>query len=139
NGDGPPNTAANTRSKVGIWPGSDTIVASAQARSSATVVAPMTDTARASRSQRSGPTGSPASCRAMPNPVAIAATSGSAGATTASVNAPDHRRQARPAHALFVFRIFQDRTKGLPAELDAPVAGQTLSTVLKYPEDEESD
>jgi len=25
-----------------------------------------------------------------------------------------------------------------PAELDAPVAGQTLSTVLKYPEDEES-
>ena len=31
NGDGPPNSAAKTRSKTGIWLGSDTIVASAQA------------------------------------------------------------------------------------------------------------
>ena len=79
NGDGPPNSAANTRSKVASWPGSDTIVASAQARSSGTEVAPMTVTARASRSQRSGPTGSPAVCRAIPRPVASEATSGEEG------------------------------------------------------------
>ena len=99
NGDGPPNSAANTRSKVAIWPGSDTMVASAQARSSATEVAPITVTARASRSQRSGPTGSPAVCRAIPRPVAMEATSGSASVSSqrgTSVNAVRPPPPARP-------------------------------------------
>ena len=85
NGEGPPNSATNTRSNVLIWPGSDTIVARAQARSSAREVAPMTVTARASRSQRSGPTGSPAVCRAIPRPAAIAATSGDGWSSASSV------------------------------------------------------
>src|SRR6266700_917963 len=119
NGDGPPNSAANTRSKVAIWPGSDTIVASAQARSSATEVAPMTVTARASRSQRSGPTGSPAVCRAIPRPVASEATSGPVtsgrvrGPVKDSVKGADHRRQAGPAHRFLVFRVLEHRADGL--------------------------
>ena len=120
NGDGPPNRAANTRSKVAIWPGSDTIVASAQARSSASEVARMTVTARASRSQRSGPTGSPAVCRAIPNPVASAATSGPAasgpaasGGEDASVKGADHGRQPGLAHRFLVFRVLEHRAQGL--------------------------
>ena len=85
NGEGPPNSATKTRSNALIWPGSDTIVARAQARSSAREVAPMTVTARASRSQRSGPTGSPAVCRAIPRPAAIAATSGDGWSSASSV------------------------------------------------------
>jgi hypothetical protein len=59
-GGGAPNRAAKTRSKVLICPGSDTMVARAQARKSEIDRAAITTTARASRSQRSGPTGSPA-------------------------------------------------------------------------------
>src|SRR6266571_5300444 len=120
NGDGPPNSAANTRSKVAIWPGSDTIVASAQARSSASEVAPMTVTARASRSQRSGPTGSPAVCRAMPKPVAMAATSG---AGYPSVKGADHPRQPGPAHRLLVFRVLEHGAEGLPGHRSGQLPG----------------
>src|SRR5271165_5316958 len=123
NGEGPPNSAANTRSKVLIWPGSDTSVARAQARSSATEVAPMTVTARASRSQRSGPTGSPAVCRAIPRPVAIAATSGAAGASVTSLNGADHRRQPGPAHRFLVLGILQHRAQGLVGHRDGHLGG----------------
>src|SRR6266404_5925308 len=134
NGDGPPNTAANTRSKVAIWPGSDTIVASAQARSSGTEVAPMTVTARASRSQRSGPTGSPAVCSAIPRPVASEATSGEAisgGATSGgeggpvkgSVKGADHRRQPGPAHRFLVFRVLEHRAEGLAGHRGGKLLG----------------
>src|SRR6266700_2851013 len=129
NGDGPPNSAANTRSKVAIWPGSDTIVASAQARSSATEVAPMTVTARASRSQRSGPTGSPAVCRAIPRPVASEATSGPVtsgrvrGPVKDSVKGADHRRQAGPAHRFLVFRVLEHRAEGLAGHRGGKLLG----------------
>src|SRR5712691_7457448 len=114
NGDGPPNSAANTRSKVAIWPGSDTIVASAQARSSATEVAPITVTARASRSQRSGPTGSPAVCRAIPRPVAMEATSGVGYPTVkGSVNGSDHRGQPGLAYRFLVFWVLEHRAQSL--------------------------
>ena len=76
NGSGPPNRSEKTRSKVVIWLGSETRVASAQTRSSAIEVAFMTVTARARRSQRSGPTGRPAACSAVPRPAASTATSG---------------------------------------------------------------
>ena len=79
NGSGPPNSSEKTRSKVVIWLGSETRVASAQTRSSAIEVAFMTVTARARRSHRSGPTGRPAACSAVPRPAASTATSGAAG------------------------------------------------------------
>src|SRR5450755_1593459 len=124
NGDGAPNSAANTRSKMLIWPGSDTSVASAQARSSDTELTPMTVTARASRSQRSGPTGSPAACRAVPSTAASAATSGpdrgtasapSGGTVTGNSarSRPDHRRQPGLTHHVLVLRVLQHRAHGL--------------------------
>src|SRR5580704_4989476 len=130
-GEGVPNSAANTRSNVIIWPGSDTMVARAQARSSATEVAPMTVTARASRSQRSGPTGSPAVCRAIPRPAAIEATSGWApsdearwwGGKCSSVKGADHRRQAGPAHRFLVFWVLQHRAQGLVGHRDGQFPG----------------
>src|SRR5271165_40989 len=136
-GEGPPNSAANTRSKVLIWPGSDTSVASAQARSSASEVAPMTVTARASRSQRSGPTGRPAVCRATPRPAAIAATSGGAtsgadgtsvkgsgsGTVSRSLNGADHRGQAGPAHRFLVFGVLQHGAQGLVGDRGGQLGG----------------
>src|SRR3954451_3741167 len=87
----------------------------AQERRSASEVAPMTVTARARRSHRSGPTGSPAVCRAIPRPVAMAATSGPApGTVPVSVNAADHGGQAGLAYRVLVLGVLQHRAQGLP-------------------------
>src|SRR6201996_5235285 len=108
-GDGRPKIAAKTRSKVGIWLGADTMVARAQARSSGRDVAFMTVMARASRSQRSGPTGRPAVCSAAPNAAAVAPTAGA----PISVKGGDHRSQPGLAHRLLVLGVLQDRAQGL--------------------------
>src|ERR1700722_1791157 len=106
----PPKIAAKTWSKAGIWLGSDTTVARAQARNSATDEAFMTVMARASRSQRSGPTGKPAVCRATPSAAAVAATSG---ATGASVNGGDHRSQPGLAYRFLVLGVLHHRAQRL--------------------------
>src|ERR1700760_1477842 len=111
--------AAKTRAKVGIWLGSDTIGARAQARSSAREVASMTVMARASRSQRAGPTGSPAPCRAAPNAAAVAPIAGVPVAANPvsgipiSVKGGDHGGQPGLAHRLFVLGVLQDRAQRL--------------------------
>ena len=115
NGERPPKIAVKTRSKVGSWLGLDTIVARAQARNSASEEAFMTVRARASRSHRSGPTGSPAVCRATPNAAAVTPISGVTvpAGFGGSVNGGDHRSQPGLAHGLLVLGILQYRAQRL--------------------------
>ena len=68
-----PNSSLNTRSNASTCAGPDTMVASAQACSSASVVARITVSAPASRSLRSGPAGSPADRSATASTAASAA------------------------------------------------------------------
>src|SRR6201996_9368606 len=115
NGERPPKMAVKTRSKAGSWLGLDTIVARAQARKSAVDEAFMTVRARASRSQRSGPTGSPAVGRATPKAAARAPTSAVTGSGDpgCSVKGGDPRSQPGLGDGLLVLGILQDRAQRL--------------------------
>src|SRR3984957_7282391 len=94
----------------------------------------MTVTARARRSQRSGPTGRPAACSAVPRPAASTATSAEAGGTEgaaggggeamgkALVKGADYRGQAGLADHFLVFWVLQHGAHGLVGD----VAGQLV-------------
>src|ERR1700761_7095064 len=98
------------------------MVASAQARSWARDEADITVIARASRSQRSGPTGRPAECRAAPKAAAVTAASGAPAspARTSSVNGGDHPGESGLADRLLVLGVLQDRAEGLAGHRQGP-------------------
>ena len=92
----PPNVSPNTRSSVSACSRLDTSVASAHRYSSRRLRGRATVTARANRSHRPGPTGTPAPRSAAPNRAATWATSLSHRASSPGALEEFSRRRARP-------------------------------------------